>query len=125
VFWKATSLGFAFWIALASFGNGVTITLNPSLENTVIQTSGTAKLSNALGDVYVGRTNQDRQGPAVTSIRRSLIDFNIAGSIPAGATITSGTLTMTDFQGLNGNQAVSLSQVLIAVAIARAAEVRA
>src|SRR5208283_3362164 len=101
MFLKTICLSFLPWIALASFGNADTIiSLNPSLENTVVQTSGTAQLSNALGDVYVGRTNQDGQGPATISIRRGLIEFNVAGSIPAGATITGGTLTMNDVMGL-------------------------
>jgi hypothetical protein len=106
--WKALSCGFAFWITLASLGNAATITLDPSLENTLVQTSGTAQLSNALGNVYVGRTNQ----AAGVSIRRGLIEFDIADNIPSDATITGGTLAMTDVQGLNGNQTLTLHDTL-------------
>ncbi|MGA2752089.1 MAG: hypothetical protein ABSG59_25280, partial [Verrucomicrobiota bacterium] len=110
--WKATSLGFAFWVILASFGNADTLTLSPSLENTLIQSSA-GTLSNAQGNISVGRTNQDGSGPALTSIRRGLIELNVAGSIPAGATITGGTLTMTDATtGNNGSQTLNLYDML-------------
>ena len=64
--------------------------LPPSKTNTLIQvTSASAQqLSNGLGDIYVGRTNQDGQEPATISIRRGLVAFDIADNIPAGATIT-------------------------------------
>ena len=58
------------------------------------------QLSNGLGDIYVGRTNQDGQGPATISIRRGLIAFDIADNIPAGATITGVTLTVDDVRGI-------------------------
>src|SRR5262245_11524642 len=87
----------------------VTIQFNPSKDNTIIQTtSASAQLSNGTGDLFVGRTNQDGQGPATISIRRGLLEFNLAApgigglSIPAGATITGVTLTMRDVMGLNG-----------------------
>ncbi len=105
--WKALSCSFALWITLASLGNAYsTISLNPSKENTLIQTTNpNAQVSNALGDLYVGETAQ-------SSIRRGLIEFDIADHIPATATITGGTLTMTDVQGLNGNQALTLQATL-------------
>ena len=73
--------------------------LLPSKTNTLIQvnsSSGTSQLSDGQGDIYVGRTNQDGQGPATISIRRGLIAFDIADNIPAGATITGVTLTVDD-----------------------------
>ena len=110
MFWKATSLGFAFWITLTSLGNADTlVSLNPSHENTLIQSSA-GTLSNAQGNIYVGLTNQ----AAGTNIRRGLIEFNIAGSsIPADATITGGTLTMTDVTSgtNNGVQTLNLYDV--------------
>ena len=111
--WKVIS-GFAFWLAFASIGRAdTTISLNPSKDNTLIQASSpSAQLSNGIGDIYVGRTNQDGQGTATISIRRGLLDFDIADSIPAGAIITGGTLSMRDVQGLNGNQTLSLHDVL-------------
>jgi hypothetical protein len=107
--WKATSFGFAFWIALASLGHADTIvSLAPSQENTLIESSA-GTLSNAEGNLYVGLTNQ----ASGINIRRGLIEFNIAGDIPAGATITGGTLTMTDVTtGNTGARTLSLYDML-------------
>ena len=115
--WKVVSSSFAFCITLTSLGIADTMIINPSQENTIIQTvSGTQQLSNAEGDLYVGRTNQDGQNPATISIRRGLLKFNIAGAgIPADATITGSTLTMDDVTpgvGGNGNQTLSLHDML-------------
>ena len=90
------------------------VMLVPSKTNTLIQvTSASAQqLSNGQGDIYVGRTNQDGQGPATISIRRGLVEFDIADNIPAGAAITGVTLTVDDVRGLNGDQVVSLYPML-------------
>jgi hypothetical protein len=94
-----------------------TITLVPSKDNTIIQWSPATPdpnplLSNGLGDIFVGRTNQDGQEPATISIRRGLIHFDVAERIPAGAQITAATLTMRDVRGLNGDPTVRLHRVL-------------
>ena len=93
---------------------GLQITLNPDKDNTLIQrTDPNAQYSNGAGDIFSGRTNQDGQAPAVISIRRGLIHFDIATSgIPSGATITDVTLTLRDVMGNNGNQATRLQRVL-------------
>lgn len=89
-----------------------TLMLAPDRDNTLIQSSGSgAPSSNGLGDLFVGRTNQDGQGPATISIRRGLVRFDIAGLVPAGSTITSVALAMREVQGNNGNQTVSLHRV--------------
>ena len=103
------------WTSLATAQSSV---LLPSKTNTLIQvsaSSGSAQLSNALGDIYVGRTGQDGPGPATISIRRGLVDFDIADSIPAGATITAVALTMDNVQepSGNGNQTVELCRMLV------------
>ena len=75
--------------AFASWAAASTITLNPDKDNTLVQTaSGT--LSNALGDIYVGRTGQADS----SSRRRGAIHFDVAGSVPAGSTINSVTLRL-------------------------------
>ncbi len=92
----------------------VSVTLAPDKDNTIIQaTSPTGQLSNGEGDIFVGRTNQDGSGPAVTSIRRGLVHFNVAGSgIPSNATITGVTLNLTNVMTNNGDQTLSLVPVL-------------
>jgi hypothetical protein len=68
-------------------------TLNPDLDNTLIQTTD-GSLSNGLGDIYVGRTNQSDS----ISRRRGVLRFDIAGSIPSGSTINSVTLRLWLFR---------------------------
>ncbi|HEY4312704.1 MAG TPA: DNRLRE domain-containing protein [Pirellulales bacterium] len=99
------SQGIATWAA--------SITLTPDKDNTIIQaTDPSAQLSNGLGDIFVGRTNQDGSGPAVTSIRRGLVHFNVAGSsIPAGAVITGVSFKITNVMTNNGDQTLSLNDV--------------
>jgi hypothetical protein len=88
------------------------VNLNPSKDNTLIQQSdSSAQVSNALGDLFVGRTNHDGSGPATISIRRGLLAFDVAGNVPAGATIVSAALTMRDVQGFNGDSTVELHRV--------------
>src|SRR5262245_8236505 len=84
-------------IAASRTASAETVTFVPSKDNTIIQWSpGTPApnplLSNGLGDIFVGRTNQDGQEPATISIRRGLIHFDVAESIPTGAHITAATL---------------------------------
>jgi hypothetical protein len=90
------------------------VQLTPAKDNTLVQQPNPAsQLSNGQGDVFVGRTNQDGQGSATISIRRGLMQFDIANSgIPAGSTITGVTLTVRDVMGLNGDRATALHRVL-------------
>src|SRR5215472_3371434 len=64
-----------------------TVTIGASKDNTLYQ-STVGNISNgAGGSFYAGLTNR-------SSIRRGLIDFDVAGNIPAGSTINSVTLTL-------------------------------
>src|SRR5207247_649486 len=63
------------------------IDLSPSKDNTLYQ-DPTGSLSNGAGPgFFVGAT-------ASLNIRRAVVAFDIAASIPAGATITAATLTL-------------------------------
>lgn len=64
-------------------------TINPDLDNTLIQTTD-GSLSNALGDLFVGRTGQ----ADAASRRRGVVHFDVAGAVPAGSTITAVTLRL-------------------------------
>lgn len=100
----------AFVLAVPAFAESVT--LDPAKDNTLIQrTDPSGQLSNGLGDIFTGRTNQDGQGPATISIRRGLVQFDLS-SIPAGSIITGATLTMRDVMGLNGDPVTALHRVL-------------
>jgi hypothetical protein len=68
-----------------------TVTLEPSKDNTIFEEEG--DLSNGKGiHLFVGRTST--VNPAGVSNRRCLLAFDVAGSVPAGATIESASLTL-------------------------------
>ncbi|MEL7341452.1 MAG: DNRLRE domain-containing protein, partial [Bacteroidota bacterium] len=79
------------------------VTISPSQDNTLYQsTNGT--LSNGTGQfLFSGRTKQ-----ASNSLRRTVLQFDIAGNVPAGATITGATLTLTMNKGTGVSHAHSL-----------------
>lgn len=91
----------------------------PAKDNLLIQESNAAaQLSNALGDLFAGRTNQDGQNAATISIRRGLVAFDLAaassingGSVPAGATVTGVSLTLRQTSGSATAPNVSLHRV--------------
>jgi hypothetical protein len=109
---KIFCLTFALTLSVTAAASAAVVSIGPSKDNTLIQaTNPNAQLSNGLGDIFTGRTNQDGQGVATVSIRRGLAQFDIAGSVPAGATITGAILTMRDVMGLNGDPSVELHRV--------------
>lgn len=68
---------------------GDSVTLEPARDNMLVE-SGTGGLSSGHGSAFAaGRTGQ-----FTGSIRRGLIAFDLAGSIPAGSTITGASLTL-------------------------------
>jgi hypothetical protein len=80
-----------------------TVILNPDKDNTLYE-SVTGDISNGSGtELYTGTTNTN-------SKRRILIRFNI-GVIPAGATITAATLTLTVDKTSSGAENTSIHRV--------------
>jgi len=76
------------WLS-ANPASALEVTIGASRDNTLYE-SATGALSNGAGEhFFAGRTGQ-----LSNSIRRGLIQFDIAGSIPAGATIESVELTL-------------------------------
>jgi hypothetical protein len=77
-------------LAVMTAGSAVladTVMINPGKDNTLYENGG-GLLSNGAGNwIFTGRT-------ATGSIRRALLQFDVAGSIPAGATINSVTLQL-------------------------------
>jgi hypothetical protein len=89
------------------------VELNPAKDNTLIQRiDPAAQSSNGQGDIFVGRTNQDGQGTPANSIRRGLVYFDVASSVPTGSLITGVSLTVRDVMGLNGDPTVTLHRLL-------------
>lgn len=60
----------------------------PALADATLYQSTTGNVANGGGDFFFVGTNSQN------NVRRSLMSFDIAGSVPAGATITSATLTL-------------------------------
>jgi len=76
-------------LLVPSLPHSETVTLNPDKDNTLCQQDDGSK-SNALGDIYVGRTGEESS----ISERRGVISFDVAAVVPAGATINSATLRL-------------------------------
>lgn len=96
-------------LGLAPTGPADTVVLTSARDNTLIEVAGGTK-SNALGDVFAGRVGAFGGGTR----RRGVMFFDIAGSVPAGSTITGVTLTLTVISAPFGNppQTVSLHRAL-------------
>jgi hypothetical protein len=62
--------------------------LTPSQDNTIFQNSTTVSAGGQIG-VFVGANN------GTNPIRRGLIQFDVAGGLPAGVTIVDASLTLT------------------------------
>ena len=72
-------------VAALSCTESATVVIHPNQDTSIYSESDN---SNAVGALYSGTTNRD-------AIRRALLRFDIAGSIPPGATIDSVSLTLT------------------------------
>ena len=84
------------------------LSLNPSKDNTLYEyVPADGDRSNGAGDrFFAGRTDQGR-------LRRGVLAFDVAGSIPAGSTITSVTLSMNMSRtNLNTARTIELHRLL-------------
>lgn len=79
---------------IASVGSADTITLNPVQDNTIFSDSSNLSAGGGIG-IFAGTNNGG-------NTRRGLLQFDVAGGIPAGSTITSATLTLYLAQAPNG-----------------------
>ena len=81
-----------------------TVVINPVKDNTLYE-SGTGALSNGSGiSMFAGKTNQGL-------VRRALIKFDVISNVPAGATITSATLTFKLDKSVPTAESVSIHTV--------------
>ena len=81
----------------------IQVTIDANRDNTLYESASGATSNGAGDNFFVGRTNQTSN-----SIRRGLIRFDVAARIPANATITSATLTLSMSRTTSGNQTVTL-----------------
>ena len=97
---KLIPLGAAF-LTILTLAPAQTANLTSVKDNTLYE-STSGSLSNGAGTrMFVGVTDGN-------DLRRALVQFNIAASIPACATITSATLTMEMVRTNTGSQPVAL-----------------
>lgn len=103
---KYRAIAGAAWALMASSAwAGVcptqTTSLAPSKDNTLFEDIG-GNSSNGAGDhLFAGLT-------AIGDIRRALVAFDVAGSVPAGSTIVGATLRMNMSKTIVGGQTVVL-----------------
>jgi hypothetical protein len=83
----------------------VTVNLTPSKDNTLYEDAAGAQSNGAGSHVFVGRT-------AINELRRTAIAFDIAGNIPADATIDSVTLTMNMSRTIVGPEIATLHRAV-------------
>ena len=90
-----------------TLASGTTININPSKDNTLYEfVAVDGDRSNALGvHLFAGKTDE-------AEIRRGLLAFDIAGSIPPGSTITSVSLTMNMSRTISDTRTVELHVLL-------------
>ena len=83
------------------------VTLAPSKDNTLYQTND-GSTSNGAGDyLFVGRVSSQGGG----ALRRAVMRFDLAGSIPPNASITGVTLTLRMSKTISGSQSVALHKL--------------
>jgi hypothetical protein len=86
------------------------VTLNPSKDNTIFVDAAGAQSDGAGPYLRAGRSGEVG---ATINLRRGLIEFDIAGNVPVGATITSVTLTLfrSNVGSLFNNENITLQRV--------------
>ncbi|MCA9291201.1 MAG: DNRLRE domain-containing protein [Phycisphaerales bacterium] len=83
------------------------VTIEPSKDNTLIQTTD-GGFSNGAGlGIFAGRVGQNGGGLR----RRAVIAFDVAAAVPSGAIVTSASLTMTCVQTNAGPRVVTLHRL--------------
>lgn len=86
------ALSLALLVLAPAAGAQMTVQLTPSKDNTLFEPDTLGDRSNGIGpQFYAGRIGGLGGG---VGLRRGLIRFDVAGSVPAGATIQSATLTV-------------------------------
>jgi hypothetical protein len=81
-----------------------TVTLSPTRDNTLYETEDGSRSNGAGAHFVVGRTGEDK-------LRRGGLAFDVAGAVPAGATITSAQLTLNMSRTIAGPVTVGLHRL--------------
>jgi len=81
-------LGLTTALLPATAGAGM-VTLEPIKDNSLIE-DGSGAVSNGAGPLFIGRTGANGGSLA----QRGVLEFDVAGNVPAGATVTSAEVTL-------------------------------
>jgi spore coat protein A len=90
-----------------------TLIIGASQDNSMYSENGDTNndLSNGAGDyIFTGATKDS--SPGDLHVRRALLAFDVAGSVPAGSTIDSVTLTLYLSRSRSQNETIDLHRVL-------------
>ena len=79
--------------------------IEPSADNTLYEDSASFRSNGAGEHLFVGNTSSG-------NTRRALLRFDVAGAVPAGATVTAVSLRMQMSRTRGGNVTVNLHRVL-------------
>lgn len=82
-------------------------TLGSSKDNTLYEDAGGSRSNGAGTAMFAGRNSQ-----ATDSIRRAVISFDVAGALPAGATIDGVTLELSNSAANIGDQTLGIHRLL-------------
>lgn len=88
-------------VACAAVAGAETTLLEPVRDTTLYESNDGAVSNGAGDDAFAGRTNQG-------ALRREVIAFDVAGAIPAGATVTAVELSMWMSKSISGATDVGL-----------------
>ena len=94
------------WFTLPVYSQSSSISIQPTKDNTLFEDAN-GNLSSGIGtSLYVGKTNAGK-------IRRGIVAFDVAGSVPSGAIVDSAVFTMKMTKTANSsNQPTQLHKVL-------------
>src|SRR5690242_17888727 len=91
-------------LAVGSVARADTVVVAPVQDNTIYSENGA--LSDGQGQhVFAGLTSQSAE-------RRALIEFDVAGAVPPGSTITSVTLTLRLTRTQSNTTSVAVYKVM-------------
>lgn len=102
---RAIPLVLVFALAAISALAG-TVEIAPSQDATMIEDPAGARANGSGPNLFAGRTSE-----AEGSIRRVLLEFDVAAQLPAGATVVDAALTLTMNQGSSAPDRVSLHRI--------------
>ena len=103
---KKMQYGLLIAVLLASTAALADVVVIPASKDNTLYESRTGALSNGSGQrLFAGRTNRG-------SLRRGLVDFDIAGNVPSGSIILGATLSLNLVQTNSGPEIVSVHRAL-------------